>query len=217
MSSQTRHLSPAVYSYFQAHACRETDVLAQLRLKTAHSYADMAEMQISPEQGQFMQFLVKAVAAQKVLEIGTFTGYSALCLAKGLTADGILHTLELRETDAARAKTFFDRSVYTDKIILHTGDAKKIIPALNDEFDLVFIDADKQGYIEYFNLVLPKVRKNGFIFADNIFFQGEAILPQPKGKNAKAIRAFNKFIQERTDIEKVVLTLRDGLYLIRKL
>ncbi len=168
-------------------------------------------------QGKFLELASCMIRPKHILEIGTFTGYSALCLAKGMTDDGILHTLELRETDAARAKAFFDRSVYADRIILHTGDAKEIIPTLNEEFDLVFIDADKQGYIEYFNLVLPKVRKNGFIFADNIFFQGEAILSEPKGKNAKAISAFNKFIQERTDIEKVVLTLRDGLYLIKKL
>ena len=152
----------------------------------------------------------------RILEIGTFTGYSALCLAKGLTDDGILHTIELREADAKTAKGFFDRSIYKEKIVLHTGDAKEIVTVLDETFDLVFIDADKSGYIEYFNLVFPKVRKNGFIFADNIFFHGQALEAEPKGKNAKAIQAFNQYINERTDIEKMILTLRDGLYLIRK-
>jgi predicted O-methyltransferase YrrM len=133
-----------------------------------------------------------------------------------LTEDGVLHTIELRENDAATAKSFFDRSVYKEKIILHTGDAKDIVNKLDEVFDLVFIDADKPGYIEYFNLVFPKLKKNGFIFADNIFFHGQALETEPKGKNAKAIKAFNQYISERTDIDKMILTLRDGLYLIRK-
>ena len=168
-------------------------------------------------QGKFLEMASCMIRPRRILEIGTFTGYSALCLVKGLTEDGKLHTIELREKDAAAAKGFFDRSEFYEKIILHTGDAKKIIPLMDESFDLVFIDADKSGYIEYFNLVFSKVRKNGFIFVDNIFFQGEAIQPEPKGKNAKAISAFNQHINERTDIEKVILTLRDGLFLIRKL
>lgn len=167
-------------------------------------------------QGKFLEMASMMIRPRRILEIGTFTGYSALCLAKGLVEDGILHTIELRDKDAAIAKGFFDRSVYKEKIRLHIGDAKKIVSELDEIFDLVFIDADKPGYIEYFNLVFPKVRKNGFIFADNIFFHGEAIESEPKGKNAKAISTFNQYIRERTDIEKVVVTLRDGLFLIRK-
>ena len=167
-------------------------------------------------QGKFLAMASGMIGPRRILEIGTFTGYSALCLANGLTDEGRLHTIELREDDAAIARGFFDRSVYKEKIILHTGDAKKIVTDLDEMFDLVFIDADKPGYIEYFNLVFPKLRKNGFIFADNIFFHGEATETHPKGKNAKAIRDFTRFIDSRTDIEKMILTLRDGLYLIRK-
>ena len=167
-------------------------------------------------QGKFLEMASMMIKPRRILEIGTFTGYSALCLAKGLTDDGQLHTIELREKDAATAKGFFDRSAYKEKIILHTGDAKKIVSKLDESFDLVFIDADKAGYIEYFNLVFPKLRQNGFIFADNVFFHGQAIESEPSGKNAKAIKAFNEFINNRTDIEKMILTLRDGLYLIRK-
>jgi predicted O-methyltransferase YrrM len=151
------------------------------------------------------------------LEIGTFTGYSALCLANGLTDDGQLHTIEIRKEEAVIAKDFFSRSAYHSKIILHPGSALDIIPVLNETWDLVFIDADKPAYIEYFNLVLPKLRKNGFIFADNIFFHGQVLEEEVKGKNAKAIKEFNEYIQKRSDIEKVILTLRDGLFLIRKL
>ena len=167
-------------------------------------------------QGKFLEMASMMISPRRILEIGTFTGYSALCLAKGLPGDGILHTIELREKDAAIAKGFFDRSAYKEKIVLHTGDAKKIVTDLDEMFDLVFIDADKPGYIEYFNLVFPKLRKNGFIFADNIFFHGEAIETEPKGKNGKAIKDFNEFVNSRTDVEKMILTLRDGLYLIRK-
>ena len=157
------------------------------------------------------------IQPRRILEIGTFTGYSALCLAKGLTNDGQLHTIELREADAQRARSYFDRSVYATQIISHTGHAAAIIPTIEETWDLVFIDADKPAYIEYFNLIFPRLRKNGFILADNIFFHGQVLEENVKGKSAIGIRAFNKFIRERNDIEKVVLTIRDGLYLIRKL
>ena len=160
---------------------------------------------------------VGAIRPRRILEIGTFLGYSAVCLAKGLTEDGQLHTIELRQEEAAKAKEFFSQSPFNSKIILHLGSALDIIPGLDETWDLVFIDADKPAYIEYFNLVLPKVRKNGFIFADNIFFHGQVLEQEVKGKNAIGIKAFNEHIQQRTDIEKVILTLRDGLFLIRKL
>lgn len=205
-----------VQHYAEQHSSPEDALLKEVAefTRTHHPEHHMLSGHL---QGKFLEMASCMIRPKRILEIGTFTGYSALCLAKGLADGGILHTLELREKDAATARGFFDKSSYADKIIIHTGDAKEIIPTLNEQFDLVFIDADKQGYIGYFNLVFPKVRKNGFIFADNIFFQGEAIQAQPKGKNAKAISAFNKFIEERTDIEKMILTLRDGLYLIRKL
>jgi caffeoyl-CoA O-methyltransferase len=127
-----------------------------------------------------------------------------------------LHTIELRKPDADKARTFFDRSIYSNRIISHTGNALDIIPRLAETWDLVFIDADKPGYIEYFNLVLPRLRKNGFILADNIFFHGQVLSDEVSGKNAKAIQAFNDHIKGRHDIEKVILTIRDGLFLIRK-
>ncbi len=168
-------------------------------------------------QGKLLEMISYMIRPQRILEIGTFTGYSALCLAQGLAPAGRLHTIELREEDAKLARGFFDRSPLGDRIISHHGNALTIIPSLKETWDLVFIDADKPGYIEYFNLVLPAVRQNGFILADNIFFHGEALKEMPSGKSAKAIRAFNEHINARTDIDKVVLTIRDGLYLLRKL
>jgi len=176
-----------------------------------------AQMLSGHLQGKVLEMLSCMIKPRRILEIGTFTGYSALCLAKGLTDDGELHTIELREEEAIKAKEFFSQSPYRSKIILHLGSALDIIPVLNESWDLVFIDADKPAYIEYFNLVLPKLRKNGFIFADNIFFHGDVLESEVKSKSGKGIKAFNEYIQQRSDIEKVVLTLRDGLFLIRKL
>ena len=168
-------------------------------------------------QGKFLELASHMLRPRRILEIGTFTGYSALCLAKGLTEDGLLHSIELREADAAIARGFFDRSPLGKKIILHQGNALEVIPRLEETWDLVFIDADKPAYIEYFNLVFPRVRKNGYIFADNIFFHGEVFAEPVTGKSAKGISEFNQFISTRTDVDRLVLTLRDGLFLLRKI
>jgi caffeoyl-CoA O-methyltransferase len=209
-------IHPQVQEYAEKFTSPEDALIKEVGDFTRANHPEQ-QMLSGHLQGKFLEMASSMIRPRRILEIGTFTGYSALCLAKGLTPDGKLHTLELREKDAATARDFFEKSVYRDQIIQHTGDAKAILPLLDEVFDLVFIDADKQGYIEYFNLVLPKVRKNGFIFADNIFFHGEAIADEPQGKNAKAISAFNQYIGQRTDVEKMILTLRDGLYLIRKL
>ena len=208
-------INPLVNEYAERFSSAENALLKEINDFTTKNHPEH-HMLSGHLQGKFLEMASMMIRPRRILEIGTFTGYSALCLAKGLAEDGVLHTIELRENDAATAKRVFDRSIYKEKIILHTGDAKEIVSKLDEIFDLVFIDADKPGYIEYFNLVFPKLRKNGFIFADNIFFHGQALDAEPKGKNAKAIKAFNQYISERTDIEKMILTLRDGLYLIRK-
>lgn len=208
-------INPLVQEYAEKFSSDEEALVKEVGDYTIKNHPEQ-HMLSGHLQGKFLEMTSMMIKPRRILEIGTFTGYSALCLAKGLTDDGILHTIELREKDAATAKGFFERSAYKEKIVLHIGDAKKIVSEIGETFDLVFIDADKAGYVEYFNLVFPKVRKNGFIFADNIFFHGEAIECAPKGKNAKAIKKFNQFIKERTDIEKMILTLRDGLFLIRK-
>jgi caffeoyl-CoA O-methyltransferase len=127
-----------------------------------------------------------------------------------------LHTIEVREQDAQTAKGFIEKSVFRDKIIIHIGDALEIIGEMREQWDLVFIDADKVNYINYFNLVLQTVRQNGFILADNVLFHGQVLDKEVKGKNAKAIQAFNDYLLSRNDVEQVMLPLRDGLFLIRK-
>jgi caffeoyl-CoA O-methyltransferase len=209
-------IHPKIQEYAETYTSSEDALMKEIADYT-YSKHDDPQMLSGHLQGKVLEMISCMIRPRRILEIGTFTGYSALCLAKGLTDDGQLHTIELREEDVQLARSFFDRSIFANKIISHTGNAMDIIPKLNETWDLVFIDADKPAYIEYFNLVLPQLRKNGFILADNIFFHGQVLEQNVTGKNAKGIEAFNKFINERTDIEKVVLTIRDGLYLIRKL
>ena len=209
-------IHPAIQAYAEKYSSPEDALLKEINEFTTlhHSEAIMLSGHL---QGQVLQMISCMIQPRRILEIGTFTGYSALCLAKGLTADGELHTIELRQEDAVLARSFFDRSTRSGQITIHTGNAADIIPKLEKNWDLVFIDADKPAYIQYFNLVFPRLRKNGFILADNIFFHGQVLDPKVSNKSTQGIRDFNQFIYERIDIDKVVLTIRDGLYLIRKL
>lgn len=209
-------INPLAQDYAEKYSSPEDALLKEVNDYTMQNHSESV-MLSGHLQGKVLEMISTMIQPHRVLEIGTFTGYSGLCLAKGLTDDGELHTIELREEDAVKAKSFFSRSSFADKIILHTGNALDIIPQLDETWDLVFIDADKPAYIEYFNLVLPQLRKNGFILADNIFFHGQVLEDIVTGKSAKGIQAFNEFIKGRNDIEKCVLTIRDGLFLIRKL
>lgn len=176
-----------------------------------------AHMHSGKLQGLFLGMLSRMLKPKRVLDIGTFTGFSALCLAEGLADDGILHTIECREDDAKTAMSFISRSAKASQIKLHTGDAKTIIPGLNETWDLVFIDADKVSYIDYYELTLQQTRPGGWILADNVFFHGDVLQEPPSGKNAKAIQAFNEHVAADTRVESVMLTIRDGLFIIRKL
>jgi predicted O-methyltransferase YrrM len=144
-------------------------------------------------------------------------GYSALCLASGLAEDGRLHTIELRNEDADLAEGNFRQANRQDRIILHRGNALAIIPTLHEIWDLVFIDADKTGYIDYYKLVMPRLRAGGLILADNVLFHGQVLQPEVEGKSAKAIQAFNEMVAADKSVEKVMLTVRDGLFVIQKL
>jgi predicted O-methyltransferase YrrM len=190
-------------------------VLQELEAYTLqhHPHAQMLSGHV---QGKLLEMISCMIRPQQVLEIGTFTGFSALCLAKGLQPGGSLHTIELREDDAATAKKYFIQA-NANNIVLHIGDAKEIIPVLEQQWDLVFIDADKVSYIDYYELTLPAVKKGGFILADNVLFHGEVLETTLKGKNAKAIQAFNEHIANDKRVEKVLLTVRDGLLLMKKL
>lgn len=208
-------IHPLVEAYAERYTSSEDELIAEVGAFTRAHHPEQ-HMLSGHLQGKLLEMISRMVAPRRILEIGTFTGYSALCLAKGLTADGQLHTIELREADAVTARGFFARSGQAGQIILHTGNALEIIPSLGETWDLVFIDADKPAYIEYFKLILPQLRTNGFILADNIFFHGQVLEQEVKGKSARGIQAFNDFIREQNDIDKMIITIRDGLFLIRK-
>ena len=202
--------------YAAKFSLAEDELLHALNLHTTKTHIH-AHMLSGHVQGSFLTLLSHLLQPKTILEIGTFTGYSALCLAKGLQAGGKLHTIELREEDATTAGSYFERSAYKDNIVLHVGDAMQIIPTLNELWDMVFIDADKTGYIDYYELILPFVKQNGIIIADNVLFHGQVLAQNICGKNAKAVDAFNQHIKNDRRVEQVLLTVRDGLMLIRKL
>ena len=203
----------------EAYAQRITSSMDPLSEEVAaltESTHPHAHMMSSRLQGKFLEIFSILISPSKILEIGTFTGYSALCLAKGLLKDGKIHTIELREQDASVAQANFNRSIDAGKIILHIGNALTIIPRLQETWDLVFIDADKVNYTQYYQLVLPLVRPGGVIIADNVLFHGQVLQEPVSGKNAKAIHAFNEYVLQDASVEKVLLTVRDGLLMIRK-
>jgi predicted O-methyltransferase YrrM len=175
-----------------------------------------AHLQSSWTQGGFLAFLSQIMAPKRILEIGTFTGFSTLCLVEGLTSEGEMHTIELRAHDAQTAKNNFTKLAPNKNITLHQGDAKEILPPLNGPWDMVFIDADKTSYIDYYTIVLPQLNKNGIIIVDNVLFHGDVLQDTVTGKSAKAIQAFNEYVANDTSTQQVMLTVRDGLTLIRK-
>lgn len=168
-------------------------------------------------QGRFLAMISRLMRPGYILEIGSFTGYSGLCLAEGLLPEsGQLHAIELRPAEAITTRQNFNKSPQAHQLFVHEGDARSIIPALPYTWDLVFIDADKTGYLQYYELVLPRLRKGGLIIADNVLFHGEVFEETPKGKNARAIQAFNEYVRSDESVDKVLVTMRDGLLLVQK-
>ena len=201
--------------YADRFTSHQSELLENIHRQTLASHAH-AHMLSSKLQGQLLSFLSTLLRPAYILDIGTFTGYSALCLAEGLTKDGALHTIELRDADAETSIENFKISKYADQIFLHRGNALDIIPSLNYKWDIVFIDADKTNYINYYEMVLPLLSDNGVMIADNVLFHGQVLEENISGKNALAIHAFNEHVANDTRTEQVMLTVRDGLMLIKK-
>lgn len=204
----------------EAYAKRFTSALDPLltanERETLATHAH-AQMHSGHLQGKLLELLSRMLSPSRILEIGTFTGFSAICLSKGLAPNGSLHTIELRAEDASNARNYFEKSGCSQQIVSHVGNAIEIIPAINETWDLVFIDADKVNYIQYYELTLPRLKPGGWILADNTLFHGEVLEDEIKGKNAVAIHAFNEHIASDNRVEQVMLTVRDGLMLIRKI
>lgn len=201
--------------YIEAHTTNADAVLAELYRET-HLHVMNPRMASGPVQGQFLQFIVQMLKPKRVLEIGTFTGYSAICLAKKLPEGGRLTTIEANVEYEEIIRKYFDKAQVTNKIDLIFGDAKQVIPNLTDGFDLVFIDADKISYPTYYDLVIDKVNVGGFIMADNVIWEGKVLNANAKERDTQAIITFNDKVQNDPRVENVLLPIRDGLMMVRK-
>lgn len=168
-------------------------------------------------QGRILSLISKIISPKKILEIGTYTGYSAICLCEGMDKDGILHTIDNNKELVEIQNKYFKKANLKDKIVQHSGDAKNIIPLIDEEFDIVFIDADKESYPEYYDLIINKVRSGGIIIADNILWSGKILEKVEKDDQAtKSIIEFNNKIIEDDRVKNIILPIRDGLNIIRK-
>lgn len=204
-----------IQAYAEKYTSDEPESLSSLNRETYvnHLYPRMLSGHL---QGRLLAILSSLVKPEKILEIGTYTGYSALCLAEGLLERGILHTIELNEENETTIRKYFNNSVYRDKIKLHFGNALDIIPTLEGMFDLVFLDADKENYVNYFELIISKVNSGGVILADNVLWNGKVTKAKETDKETMGIRAFNEIVKNDSRVENVLLTVRDGLMLILK-
>ena len=207
-------IHPLAEQYAQQFTTPTSEVLHNIHQQSEqHEHAHMLSSEV---QGSWLSFVSELLKPKYILEIGTFTGYSALCLCTGLQPGGELHTIELRSEDAAASSANFKAAGMENKIHLHTGDAREIIPSLNYKWDIVFIDADKGSYITYYELALERLQEDGLIIADNVLFHGQVLEENITNKSAKAIQAFNEYVAADGRTEQVLLTVRDGLLFIKK-
>lgn len=210
-------VSPLIEAYAENHSSPEPEILARLSRET-HLRTHSPQMLSGHLQGAFLQMISLMLKPSQILEIGTFTGYSAICLADGLQEDGVLHTIDVNPEMIDFAGKYFAEAGFNDRIIMHTGDAVAIIPSLPGPFDLVFIDADKENYIRYFDLVLEKMNPGGWIIADNTLWYGKVLEPNKSEDHETAgIIAFNTYIHNHPAVENLLLPIRDGLMMMRKL
>jgi caffeoyl-CoA O-methyltransferase len=208
-------ISEALDNYVVNHTQAEPELLQKLNRETQAKVLQ-PRMLSGHYQGRVLSMISKLVTPKTILEIGTYTGYSALCMMEGIQKDGILHTIDINEELYDMQRRYFDASGYGAQMIQHVGDALEIIPKINASFDLVFIDADKENYSNYFELVLPKMKKGGIILSDNVLWSGK-VLEKPKKDDidTPALIAYNKMLNNDSRVESVLLPIRDGLTITR--
>jgi len=210
-------ISEDLDDYVVAHSEKEPELLRQLTRETYQKVLQ-PRMLSGHFQGRILSILSKLIAPQNILEIGTYTGYSALCLCEGLQKEGELHTIDVNEELEDFQRKYFNKSPYGNQIVQHVGDATEIIPSLDQKFDLVFIDADKPNYPNYFHLIIEKMNKGGVILSDNVLWSGKVVQKlNPKDISTKAVLEYNKLLAEDPRVETVLLPVRDGLTISRVL
>lgn len=195
----------------------EPQLLTELTRDT-HLKVLQPRMLSGPLQGRFLSLLSKLMAPKRILEVGTFTGYATLCLAEGLPKDGMIDTLDKNEELLHFQRSFFDRSPWGKQIFQHCGDAIDLIPTLNGNYDLVFLDADKKNYLNYLELILPRLNKGGLLLSDNVLWSGKVLEETHRNDTDTAVlKEFNTLVAKHSSLETVLLPLRDGLTLSRKI
>ncbi len=210
-------LSDDLEHYIEQHSENEPELLAQLNKETYQKIL-LPRMLSGPFQGRVLSMLSKLIRPVNILEIGTYTGYSALCLCEGMQESGQLHTIDIKEELIDFQRKYFDKSPWGNQIVQHLGEALSIIPNIDLKFDLVFIDADKENYINYFNLILPKMNKGGIILSDNVLWSGKVVLPLEKNDlSTKVLLEYNQLLKNDSRVETVLLPIRDGLTVSRVL
>tara|TARA_Y100000994_G_C15652507_1_gene426006 strand:- start:171 stop:815 length:645 start_codon:yes stop_codon:yes gene_type:complete len=205
-----------IEDYIRKNSSKEPEILKDLNKETYLKVLN-PRMLSGHIQGRFLSIITKLIKPKKILEIGTYTGYSAICMAEGLIENGIIHTIDINEELISIQNKYFAKSKCNNSIIQHVGDARNIIKSINEKFDLVFLDADKENYIEYYELVIEKVKKGGLIIADNVLWTGKVVEPEKDDDElTQYLIDFNKMINEDDRVENIILPLRDGLNVILK-
>lgn len=209
-------INKKIEEYAEEHSSPEDEVLYDLNRKT-HLNVVRPKMLSGHLQGRLLQMISEMLKPQRILEIGTYTAYSTICLGRGLAGDGKIITIEKNPELETMIRDYIAKAGLKDKTILEIGDAMQILPRLEDSFDLAFIDADKENYIAYYDMIKPKIRKGGYILADNALWYGKVIDPtQETDRETAGITAFNEYVQEDTDVENLLLPFRDGIMIMKK-
>tara|TARA_B100001564_G_scaffold308095_1_gene278282 strand:- start:550 stop:1188 length:639 start_codon:yes stop_codon:yes gene_type:complete len=209
-------ISKELSEYIRLNSDEEPKLLQRLSEET-HQKTIHPRMLSGHMVGRFLSLISKLIRPKKILEIGTFTGYSALCLAEGLDKEGILHTIDENEELIEFQKKYFDKSPYKNKIIQHLGKAKSLVKKMDGNFDLIFIDADKTNYLNYYKTLVPKLNKNGLIIADNVLWSGKVLDKENDDPDTIALKKFNQSVKEDKRVDTIILEIRDGLTLCRKI
>jgi len=209
-------ISEELEKYIDAHTTAERDLMTRLERET-YLKVIQPRMLSGHTMGIVLEMISHMIKPERILEIGTFTGYGAIGLAQGLAEGGIIHTIDVNEELESMLSSYLEEAGLKDKVIIHFGDALKIIPELEETFDLVFIDAAKEQYTDYYKLAMEKLRNGGFILADNIFWSGKVLDPKAvQDKETQGITAFSRFVQQDYRVENTILPVRDGIMVIRK-
>ena len=206
-----------IMQYAEDHSQEESELLKELQKET-HQKVLQPRMISGHLQGRFLSLISQLIQPEKILEVGTYTGYATLCLAEGLKKNGAIHTIEINEELLDFQRKYFDKSDFKKQIFSHHGDEKKIIPELDFNFDLVFIDADKSNYCIYFDLILPKLNKGGIIIVDNVLWSGKVLYTNITDKDSETLglKNFNNKVNASKAVETLLLPIRDGLMICRK-